>query len=109
MNTGSKTMDWNCALTEERVSDFLEGTLSPEETAAFSSHSDGCANCTQLIAQVRELVSRMQQAPPVEAPPLLARKILEATLGPRKQDSASTGWFGWLLRRSGNRGLRWEL
>ncbi len=89
-------MDWNCTLTEERLSDFLEGTLLPEEAAAFSAHSAGCANCTKLVAQVSELVSRMQQAPPVEAPPLLAGKILEATLGPRKQDSVSPGWFGWL-------------
>ena len=84
-------MDWNCTLTEERLSDFLEGTLLPEEAAAFSAHSAGCANCTKLVAQVSELVSRMQQAPPVEAPPLLAGKILEATLGPRKQRLSFAG------------------
>ncbi len=96
MSPGSKTMDWNCALTEERLSDFLDGALLPEEATAFSAHSAGCANCTQLIAQVSELVSRMQQTPPVEEPPFLSGKILEATLGPRKQDSVSPGWFGWL-------------
>jgi hypothetical protein len=89
-------MDWNCTLTEERLSDFLEGTLLNEEVTAFSAHSAGCANCTKLVAQVSELVSRMQQAAPVEAPPLLAGKILEATLGPRKRDSVSSGSFGWL-------------
>ena len=31
-------MNWNCTLTEERLSDFLEGALSPEENAAFSAH-----------------------------------------------------------------------
>lgn len=89
-------MDWNCSLTEERLSDFLDGTLVPEEAAVFSTHSAGCANCTKLIAQVSELVSRMQETPPIEAPPLLAGKILETTLGPRRQDSVSPGWFGWL-------------
>jgi hypothetical protein len=96
MKAGSKTMDWNCALTEERLSDFLDGALVPEEATAFSAHSAGCANCTKLVAQVSELVSRMQQAPPMEAPPLLAGKILEATLGSRKQESVSPGWFRWL-------------
>jgi hypothetical protein len=96
VNAGSKTMDWNCTLTEERLSDFLEGTLLREEAAAFSAHSAGCADCTKLVAQVSELVSRMQEAPLVQAPPLLAGRILEATLGPRKQDSVSPGWFGWL-------------
>ncbi len=96
MNTGPKPMDWNCTLTEERLSDFLEAALSPEEAASFSAHAAGCANCTKLIAQVSGLVSRMQQAPPVEAPPLLTGKILEATLGPRKQKQVSPGWFGWV-------------
>jgi len=89
-------MDWNCTLTEERLSDFLEGALLPEEAAAFSAHAAGCANCAKLVAQVSRLVSRMQQTAPVEAPALLAGKILEATLGPRKQKPVSAGWFGWL-------------
>ncbi len=89
-------MDWNCTLTEERLSDFLEAALLPEEAAAFSAHSARCANCTQLVAQVSGLVSRMRQAPPVEAPPQLAGKILEATLGPRRQNQASPRWFAWV-------------
>ena len=89
-------MDWNCTFTEERLSDSLEGALSPEEAATFSAHAAGCANCTKLVAQVSELVSRMQQAPRVEAPPLLAGRILEATLGPRKPKTVSPGWFGWV-------------
>ncbi len=89
-------MDWNCTLTEERLSDFLEGALSPEEAAAFSAHAAGCANCTKLVAQVSGLVSRMQDVPQVEEPAQLRRKILDATLGPRKQKPAAQGLFGWL-------------
>ena len=89
-------MDWNCTLTEERLSDFLEGALLPEEAAAFSAHAAGCANCTKLVAQVSGLVSRMQDVPQVEEPAQLRRKILDATLGPRKQKPAAQGWFGWL-------------
>jgi len=89
-------MDWNCTLTEERLSDFLDGALAPEESSAFSAHSAGCANCAKLVAQVSGLVSRMQQAPAVNIPPQLQRKILDATLGPRKQRHSSQGWLGWL-------------
>ena len=94
-------MNWNCTLTEERLSDFLDGALAPEEAAAFSAHSAGCANCAKLVAQVSGLVNRMQQAPAVEVPAQLERKILDATLGPRKQTRSSQGWFGWL-------GLIWQ-
>ncbi len=89
-------MDWNCTLTEERLSDFLEGALSPEEAAAFSAHAATCASCTNLVAQVGGLVSRMQDVPQVAEPAQLQRKILDATIGPRKQKPAAQGWFGWL-------------
>jgi DNA-binding phage protein len=89
-------MHWNCTLTEERLSDFLEGALLPEEAAALSAHAAGCPNCAKLVAQVSGLVSRMQDVPQVAEPAQLQRKILDATLGPRKQKPAAQGWFGWL-------------
>jgi Putative zinc-finger len=90
-------MDWNCTLTEERLSDFLDGTLAPREAGAFSAHTAGCANCAQLVAQVGGLVSQMQSVPQVVEPPQLERRILDATLGPRRPKAASRGLFGWLL------------
>jgi hypothetical protein len=89
-------MDWNCTRTEERLSDFLDGTLAPEEAAAFSAHATGCASCAKLVAQVGGLVSLMRSAPQVIEPSQLERRILDATLGPRKQKAASQGLFGWL-------------
>ena len=89
-------MDWNCTFTEERLSDYLEGSLLPEEAAAFSAHASGCARCTQLVAQVKALVSRMQQAAPVEEPSHLAGTILDATLGPRKRERSRSRMFAWL-------------
>jgi Putative zinc-finger len=90
------TMDWNCTLTEERLSDYLDATLLPEEASVFSAHAAGCAHCTRLVAQVGGLVSRMQHLAPVEAPPALIEKILDSTLGPRAQKRAEKGWFGWV-------------
>jgi len=94
-------MDWNCTRTEEQLSDFLDGGLAPEETAAFSAHQAGCAQCSALVAQVGGLVTRMHAAPQLEVPAQLERKILDATLGPRKLRPAPQGLFGWL-------GLLWQ-
>jgi hypothetical protein len=88
-------MAWNCTITEERLSDSLEGLLSREETAALSVHAAGCADCQKLISQVGPLVQRMQRMEMVEEPAHLAGKILDATLGPRKTKAGWERWAGW--------------
>jgi anti-sigma factor RsiW len=89
-------MDWNCTLTEERLSDFLDGQLPREEAAAFSGHAAGCSRCSGLVARVGELVSRMQQLEPLEAPPHLPARVLDATLGPRVPKHGLERWFAWV-------------
>jgi len=89
-------MDWNCTLTEERLSDFLDNALSPEEAAAFSGHTSACPNCTKLVAQVSGLLTRIQQVPQLAEPAHLQRQILDATLGRGKQRAESRGLLGWL-------------
>ncbi len=88
-------MNWDCTNTEERLSDFLDGTLSREETAAFSAHRAACTKCAQLVAQVGGLVQRMQRTEQVELPDRLVSNILDATLGPRKTKRGWQSWFGW--------------
>jgi len=82
-------MEWNCTLTEDRLSDYLDGTLSAEEAAAFEAHAATCAKCAKLVAEVRGLVTRMQKLEPLAAPPMLVTRIVNATIGPQKQ---SAGW-----------------
>jgi anti-sigma factor RsiW len=89
-------MDWHCTTTEERLSDFLDGALSPEEAAAFTAHTADCAACAGIVAQVGALVSQMQQAPLVEEPAHLVGKILDTTLGPRTTKQTWQQWFGWV-------------
>jgi anti-sigma factor RsiW len=89
--------DWNCARTEERLSDYLDGTLSPAEAAAFSAHASGCDPCGKLVAQVGGLVHQMRALDALEVPPQLIPKILESTLGPRRTQSAGwRRWFAWI-------------
>jgi len=89
-------MNWNCAQTEERLTDYIDGQLSAIEKAAFQSHLATCSSCAQLATQVSALVHRMQALEEVEAPDHLTAKILDATLGPRKQTSAWEKFLAWL-------------
>ena len=88
-------MNWNCTITEERLSDSLDGLLSREEVAALSAHTAGCADCQELIATVGPLVLRMQRMEMVEEPEHLTAKILDATLGSRKTKAGWERLAGW--------------
>ncbi len=89
-------MDWNCKLSEERLSEYLDGLLSPAEAATFATHAAGCSNCAQLLSKVNGLVGQLHQLEELEAPPLLVQNILDATIGPRTKKAGWTKWFAWV-------------
>lgn len=42
----------------DRLSEYLDGTLSPSERREIEDHLDGCAGCAAVLADLRELVGR---------------------------------------------------
>ena len=84
-------MTWTCEQTEARLSDYLDGLLTPAELAAFEGHVPRCERCAPLVASVSELVTGLQSMEQLEAPPRLVYTILDKTLGPRE---AVAGWRG---------------
>jgi Putative zinc-finger len=88
-------MDWNCTITEERLSEYLEGQLSAGDAAALDAHTRSCAQCSELVARMGSLLGRMHSMEMVEEPEALQRKILDATLGPRPKKQGWRRWFAW--------------
>ena len=90
-------MDWNCAFTEERLSDVLDGALAPAEREAFSAHANQCEGCARMVARVGTMLRDLRELAPVEEPPYLVAKILRGTLGARARERTSERWLAWLL------------
>lgn len=67
--------------------------MAREDAAAFSSHLLTCRDCSQLVAQVRDLTGKMHELDAVPEPPFLANKIVSATLGSR--ESSWRTWLSW--------------
>lgn len=86
-------MIWTCEQTEARVSEYLDGLLSPAERQDFETHSRACPNCVLLVANLSTLVTHLHSMEELETPPRLVYNILDATLGRRE---AVTGWLGFL-------------
>jgi anti-sigma factor RsiW len=77
-------MLWTCELTEERLSDYIDDLLTPEERTAFLKHVPSCARCAPMFAGVSHLVKNLHSIAEVDAPPRLVYSILDQTLGPRE-------------------------
>lgn len=89
-------MNWNCAITEERLSDFLDGALAAEEREACSAHSAECAKCAEMLSRVGALVGQMHALEPLREPAFLARRIIHNTArthAQRHELASVTGWF----------------
>lgn len=84
-------MNWDCAESDKRLSDYLEGLTTAEETAAFKAHVEHCANCTALVARVGATIQMLRATPAVDVPPQLFRKIIGATSG-----APARGWRRWI-------------
>jgi predicted anti-sigma-YlaC factor YlaD len=64
----------DCRITQARLQDFLEGSLSAAERLEIAWHLEGCAECAALAAF-------MSTEPPVDEAPDLAAVVLERTSG----------------------------
>ena len=70
---------WNCALCEERMSDYLENTLESSERAVMELHFKSCTACAELMAGMSEVLEWGKSFPIFEAPGWLPTRILANT------------------------------
>ena len=70
----------SCQELVELVTDYLEGALSPEDTARFEDHLGRCTGCAAYLEQIRQtivLTGRLRRSLSPEA----ERQLLDAFRG----------------------------
>jgi negative regulator of sigma E activity len=53
----------------DRLSDYLDGELTPDEAAAVDAHLRGCADCAAVLNDLKQVVARAQAAAALAHPP----------------------------------------
>jgi len=92
-------MSWTCEQVEARLSEYLDGLLTPPERSDLEAHARDCVQCAPMLSSVAGLVRSLHDMEPLEEPPLLVAHILDRTLGPRQARRSWRwifGWFDWL-------------
>ena len=71
----------SCQELVELVTDYLEGALSPEETARFDEHLARCTGCTAYLEQIRETIVLTGRLTPESLSPEAEHELLDAFRG----------------------------
>ena len=60
----------------DKLSDYLDGELPPDERYAVESHLSGCAQCSGVLAELKRVVARAQddRAAPSAGRPVARRR-----------------------------------
>jgi anti-sigma factor RsiW len=89
-------MNLSCGQIEERLSDYIEKSLSIDDTRELEIHLAECPKCVALEMQMRYMLGALARMDSeLEIPPELTGKILEQTFGPRKSNRGA-GVLAWL-------------
>lgn len=72
-----------CRQLVELVTEYLEGALSPAQLQAVEEHLVACADCTEYLSQMRQVVALSEglfgaQPDPSALPPGMLDDLLEA-------------------------------
>jgi predicted anti-sigma-YlaC factor YlaD len=67
-----------CQEVVELVTDYLEGTLSPEQAERFEEHLDLCKGCDSYVDQMRTTVETVGKVREEDLPPETRDRLLAA-------------------------------
>lgn len=84
-------------LHSERLSEYLDGELSPSERAQTEFHLETCADCRYEMESLRRVVAHLDEAvdhsPPRDLWPGVAEKIHKSGMGPGVEPSSARPRF----------------
>lgn len=71
----------DCLQIEERLSDYLESSLSDLDREQVIDHLSTCSNCSALLSEMRSTIASCQSFPQLEMDRALMERILLRTSG----------------------------
>jgi anti-sigma factor RsiW len=76
--------EMTCQELVEAITDYLEGALGADDRRRFERHLDGCQDCREYLAQMRETVRLTGALRSDDLSPALQERLLDAFRGWRR-------------------------
>ncbi len=77
--------EMTCRELVEVVTDYLEGTLAPDDRRRLEEHLDVCPYCAEYVAQMRQTIDALGE-------------ISEESIAPQTRDELLAAFRGWRQR-----------
>jgi predicted anti-sigma-YlaC factor YlaD len=71
-------VEMDCLSLVELVTDYLDGSLTPQERAAVDDHLAGCEGCGAYLEQMRTTIRLTGMLSEEQIPPEARRPLLDA-------------------------------
>lgn len=66
-----------CHRVRRRLSDWIDGALSPRDARAVGAHVESCAGCSRRADELREVGRLLSALPRLEAPESMATRVFD--------------------------------
>jgi hypothetical protein len=87
----------NCQTFEQYLVDYLEGTLSAQDTRDVDAHLQQCVTCRTLLAQEQAISTTLRQWPALHCPDSVIEKVLTEIGSREPRISWRERLQGWLM------------
>ena len=67
----------DCSTIQQKIADYIEGTLPPDEKKEVEEHLTACEQCRLYAADVRKTIETLNSLEEVPPPPWLAQKVMQ--------------------------------
>ena len=74
----SSTRSITCKELTEVLTDYLEGTMSPEDRARFDAHLEICDGCVTYVDQMRQVIRTVRELRPDDVEETAPDDLLDA-------------------------------
>src|SRR6185295_5468461 len=91
----------HCEDIRRQMSAYLEGTVPPDQLAAYEAHLAACRSCHGELSALREMLTDLRTLPQPQAPDLVAgihRKLAHRQAAPTWQARLAGLWDSAMLR-----------